>query len=70
MPTAGTLKFQKSQIVLVSVCSSFHTVEPDIANDMETEVLRLMAGTFSVLATLLMERIVCGNVRILSVSLR
>lgn len=40
-------------MVLMYVGNSFLTVGPDIAIDLGAKVLRLMAGTFSVLATLL-----------------
>lgn len=54
----------------MSVGNSFQTVGPEIANDLAAKVLRLTAGTFSVLATLLMERMLYGDSRILSISLR
>jgi hypothetical protein len=50
------------------VGSSFHTVGPDMANDLEANVLRFTAGTFKVLATLSRERMLYWDGRALIIS--
>ena len=54
----------------MSVGNSFHTVGPDMVNDLVANVLRLTTGTFKVLATVSRERMLYCDVRMLIISRR